>query len=201
MVTLLIILNVILIIIVIFIAVKNQGEKEKVFSTLEGIELIEFQQNLKQLIEELNNVTEIKIREMDEKKSETEKMLKEFDIKTKELRYLIERQQIMRKTDYKAEFSKGPSAVPEKPVQQNLPLDREKIREEAENSPKKSARFVINEKEEKEEPAASFSAAGKTKDKYSHISALLQNGMQVEEIAKVTGLTRGEIELIKNIKK
>ena len=55
--------------------------------------------------------------------------------------------------------------------------------------------------EETSELAALPDVQKPVKDKYQHISILIKNGLSVEEIAKVTGFTRGEIELVRNIKR
>jgi DNA-binding NarL/FixJ family response regulator len=60
---------------------------------------------------------------------------------------------------------------------------------------------MINTIEETVEAAEISSAKQTGRDRYQHINSLINNGLSVDEIAKVTGLSRGEIELIRNLKK
>lgn len=200
MINLLIAMNVILIaLVIILLAVKNTKQKN-VMSSLEDIELIEFQQNLKDLINELHKLAETKIQEMDKKKNETEEIVAAAETKIKEMKYLIDRNQLIRKSEYKAAISAG--AIPD------TPLFADTAKKAADETARKAkpapAKFVMNEMPEenrKKSNAAAAAGSGRGMDKYDYINNLARNGMSTEEISKVTGMPRGEIELIKSIKK
>ncbi len=199
MINLLIVLNIFLIVLVVFILAVKKSKQKNVMSNLEDIELIEFQQNLKELINELHKLAETKIQELDKKKKETEEILASADTKIKEMKYLIDRNQLIRKSEYKAAIASG--------VPQDAPLFTETPKKPADETARKAkpaaSKFVMNEIPEESRKKNGTPAAnpGKGMDKYDYISNLARNGMSTEEISKVTGMPRGEIELIKSIKK
>jgi hypothetical protein len=200
--SLLIILNIVLMLGVIILFFTRKHGKKNVFSSLEDIELIEFQQNLKDLIDQLHKVAETKVKEMEIKKKEIEDTIVMSDAKINELKYLIERNQLIRKSEYKAAIAAGP--LPEEVV---FPEFKKKPVEDASRKARQAppARFVMNEmfsdsaENAGEQPAETENNKGK--NKYEHINSLIKNGLSVDEISKVTGLSRGEIELIRNIKR
>jgi hypothetical protein len=195
MIILLVVLNVILLCAAAYLLYKNRKDisrSGKLFSDLEDIDLIEFQQNLKALIEELNRVARTNVAAMESKKAETELMIKSADVRISEIKYLIERNQLKRQAEYKGEIN-------ETIRQESAAITFEQGA--AQKEPQGLSRMMITGMEETfpETPAAEAKAPAK--DKYQHINGLIKNGLSVEEIAKVTGLTRGEIELVRNIKK
>ena len=191
----LVVFNVILICASVYLLYRNRKEirrSEKLFSDLEDIDLIEFQQNLKALIEELNRVARTNIAGMEEKKSETELVIKSADVRISEIKYLLERNQLKRQAEYKG-------AINETPAQPQSGLSSEP--EAQAREPQGLSRMIITGMEETFSEMPAEEAKAPAKDKYQHINGLIKNGLSVEEIAKVTGLTRGEIELVRNIKK
>lgn len=195
MIILLAVLNVFLMCAAAYLLYRNRKEinrSERLFSDLEDIDLIEFQQNLKALIEELNRVARTNIAGMEEKKAETELVIKSADIRISEIKYLLERNQLKRQAEYKGAINET--------VQQDM--SGLSLEADAEVKVQQGlSRMIITGMEEtyRESPSAEVKAP--VKDKYQHINSLIKNGLSVEEIAKVTGLTRGEIELVRNIKK
>ncbi|HDQ25806.1 MAG TPA: hypothetical protein ENN43_03555 [bacterium] len=195
----LVILNIILIAVILLMVLRG-GKKSPLFSDLEDMELIEFQHNLRELIDELNRVSETGIKNMDIKKTETQEVLKQAEMKIKELKYLIERNRISRPAGA-AENTRGSVINPPAGAEENLfpPLARKNppISNPVISDRKPAPKFSINEKE----PEPAGGAESKAGEKYGHINNLLKGGMDIAEIAKVTGMSRGEIELIRNIKK
>jgi hypothetical protein len=193
----LIVANLLLIAAVIYLALKQAKGAGSVFSSLEDIELIEFQQNLKELINELHKVSENEIAQLDARKKEICEAMAAADTKIKELRYLIDRNQLIRKSEYKSAISQGP-VNPEEVLFSEIRKPAEPVKK-----PKpQPAKFIINDAPaENIEISEERPEENKGRTKYEHINSLIKNGLAVEEIAKVTGLSRGEIELIKNIKK
>lgn len=194
--TLLVVMNVLLLALVVYLFfIKNRGARTG--TAVDDMELIEFQQNLKELINELNSTADTKIKEMESKKNESIETVKLLDQKIKELKYLIERNQLMRTSDYRVEVAlknQDPRPVNEEPEIPGIVAPAQPAKQP--KPPKKTnAKFVMKE------PAFEPEKTPKTQDKYSHISALLASGMSVAEISKITGLPKGEIELIRNIKK
>jgi hypothetical protein len=193
MTTLLVVLNLMLVVAAVYLVYKNRkvtSRSEKLFSDLEDLDLIEFQQNLKTLIDELNSVARTSIAGMEEKKAETEQIIKAADVRISEIKYLMERNQLKRQAEYKG-------AINEPAGQKLMTLPFEEtggVKEQQGIS-----RMIITGMEETE--GTGPEAKAPAKDKYQHINGLIKNGLSVEEIAKVTGLTRGEIELVRNIKK
>lgn len=198
MTTFLIAADIILVILVVVLLFVKNKPGNTVFSSLEDIELIEFQQNLKGLIEQLHKMSENEIKDMETKKKEVEDAVASAEAKIKELKYLIDRNQLIRKSEYKSEISAGPLQA-----ENLLFAEMKKPQVQAEPARKKAvpAKFVINDLQEETKTAAAATDENKVKNKYDHINSLIKNGLAVEEIAKVTGLSRGEIELIKNIKR
>lgn len=182
--TFLIVINIFLIIFVVillfFLKNNKQNVKNNKDYNMNGIELFEFQQNLKALIEDFKNFSDDILKKIDAKEKSLDKIIKEADIKIKEMQYLIERINLLRKAEYKVELKKD-MAVDEK----NKKVEMEKII-------KPVSKFVIDEKNNEDI---------KVTDKYEKIKNLLESGMSVNEIAKITGLSKGEIELVKNLKK
>jgi|GEM_PF-1471545 uncharacterized membrane protein len=175
---------------------KNQpAAKSDLSSELEGFDLIEFQQNLKNLIEELNSSASSSIKNMEASRARLDELLKAADVKTNELKYLLERNQLRRQAEYKSAINDKLENTPE-PEQIEEPL---LFKNQEENSLK--PKFMINTIEETVEAAEISSAKQTGRDRYQHINSLINNGLSVDEIAKVTGLSRGEIELIRNLKK
>ncbi len=175
---------------------KNQpAAKSDLSSELEGFDLIEFQQNLKNLIEELNSSASSSIKNMEASRARLDELLKAADVKTNELKYLLERNQLRRQAEYKSAINDKLENTPE-PEQIEEPL---LFKNQEENSLK--PKFMINTIEETVEAAEISSAKQTGSDRYQHINSLINNGLSVDEIAKVTGLSRGEIELIRNLKK
>ena len=85
----LIAVNIALIIIVIILLVIRTPAKKDSYAAIEDLELIEFQQNMHNLIDELNKVSDSKINEIDAKISEISTVIKAVDSKMRELKYLI----------------------------------------------------------------------------------------------------------------
>ena len=192
---LLVMLNVVLMAACVYLLYKNRKDlsrSEKLFSDLEDIDLIEFQQNLKALIEELNRVARTNIAGMEEKKAETELVIKSADVRISEIKYLIERNQLKRQAEYKGAINEP---MPQPAAPQAFDVETQP------KEPQGISRMIITGMEEAAETAPLSEAKAPVKDKYQHINSLIRNGLSVEEIAKVTGLTRGEIELVRNIKK
>jgi uncharacterized membrane protein len=192
------ILNVMLIgvvLLVLSIKKNHPAAKSELSSELEGFDLIEFQQNLKNLIEELNASATSSIKNMEVSRERLEELLKDADAKTNELKYLLERNHLRRQAEYKSAINEKHEKTFE-PEQTEEPL-LFKTREE--NAPR--PKFMINTVEETVEAAEISSAKQAGRDRYQHINSLITNGLTVDEIAKVTGLSRGEIELIRNLKK
>jgi hypothetical protein len=190
-------LNLALIGCVVFILFFRKNPQEnKLLSDLEGIDLLEFQQNLKSLIDELNVVANTNILGMEDKKKQVEEIIKSADARINEMKYLIERNQLRRQAEYKEAISEV----------QEEPAKHHEIIAEPSNSNGREKETVFVSKlvatgleELEEDPRPEHKAAGR--DKYQHINSLIKNGLSVDEIAKVTGLTRGEIELVRNIKR
>jgi hypothetical protein len=195
----LVVADIILMIAVILLLFIRSKSKNTVFSSLEDIELIEFQQNLKELIDQLHTVSENEIKDMSAKKREMEETIAAAETKIKELRYLVDRNQLIRKSEYKSAIAAGP------PQNEDL-MFMEVRKPPPQENPRKHkappAKFVMNDAPANDagEPAAQ-PEENRPKNKYEHINTLIRNGLAIEEIAKVTGLSRGEIELIKNIKR
>ncbi|HRU40197.1 MAG TPA: hypothetical protein P5511_09985, partial [Candidatus Goldiibacteriota bacterium] len=157
--------------------------------------------NLRELIERLHKVSEGEIREMEEKKKQIEEAVAAADTKIRELRYLIERNQLARKAEYKTAIS-----IP--PVQEELIPGIIKKTGQADAPAKQisTGKFsIIDSQQLKHHDSAETENSEKAnmtpKNRFDHIKMLVKNGMAIEDIAKVTGLSRGEIELIRNLKK
>lgn len=195
MLTALIILNVILLFMAGYLFYKNRKDtsrSEKLFSDLEDMDLIEFQQNLKALIGELSRVAKTNVASMEEKKAETELVIKSADVRISEIKYLLERNQLKRQAEYKEAInSPAETKAPVLPFEAPGPVK---------DVPGMS-RMLITGMEDTADAVPAQEAPAPAKDKYQHINSLIKNGLSIEEIAKVTGLTRGEIELVRNIKK
>lgn len=195
MIIALVILNVILLIASGYLLYKNRKDtsrSEKLFSDLEDMDLIEFQQNLKALIDELSRVAKTNVASMEEKKAETEIVIKSADVRISEIKYLLERNQLKRQAEYKEAIN-----APAEQTQINLPYEEPVNSKEAHGM----SRMIITGMEDSQDQSPVTEVKAPAKDKYQHINSLIKNGLSVEEIAKVTGLTRGEIELVRNIKK
>ncbi len=177
------IINILLIIIVLFLILKkNKKEDNIVNEDMKGIELLEFQQNLKLMIEEFKNFSDEILKKIDEKNEQIKKSIKEADIKISEIKYLIERVNLMKQNENKV------NAI----VENTSLVNDNKIKKDTKKIEKiKVSKFMINEKENEKI---------NEKDKYENIKNLLENGLSVSEISKITGLSKGEIELIKNLK-
>jgi hypothetical protein len=199
MTIILIILNIALLAAVVILLINNRKlsvKSGKMFSDLEDIDLIEFQQNLKALIEELNKVAGTSIKNMEDKKVETEFAVKTADLRINEIKYLVERNQLQRQAEYK-EVINEPVIKYEKSVVSDTT-------EEANDDKDKTSKVIFTGMEEPDDtqtPSVKADLKIPAQDKYQHINALIKNGLSIQEIAKVTGLTRGEIELVRNIKK
>lgn len=201
MFVILIILNVILIIFLLFLIISRNRNKNILFSNMEEIDLIEFQRGLKELIDELNKITNTGINDWVAKKKEIDDSIMLIDSKINELKYLVERNQIIRHLEYKKEIPYGKTEfsdeinntkiIKDKSIEQKF--DKKNIVETHKKTDKNILKILIDEN--KTEKLDNINL------KYSHIHNLLKNGISVEEISKITGLTKGEIELIKNIKK
>lgn len=192
---LLVILNLLLLGLAGFLFYKNRkevGHSEKMFSDLEDMDLIEFQQNLKALIEELNRVTKTSITDMEEKKADVELIIKAADVRISEIKYLMERNKYKRQAEYK-------DAMTEPVADKSSVLPFENIIQSKELQD--TQKLFITGMEETAELASLPDVQKPVKDKYQHISSLIKNGLSIEEIAKVTGFTKGEIELVRNIKR
>jgi len=195
----LVVANLSLVVTVIFLLFTGKKPGNTAFSSLEDIELIEFQQNLKELIEQLHTVSENEINDMSQKKKEMEETIAAAEAKIKELRYLVDRNQLIRKSEYKSAIAAGP--LPHEEVL-FMEIKKPPMTEAVKKNKPMPARFFINDS-----PADNGGESegqqeeSRPKNKYEHINTLIGNGMAIEEIAKVTGLSRGEIELIRNIKK
>jgi hypothetical protein len=199
MTTFLVIANIVLVLTVLLLLFIAKKPRNTVFSSLEDIELIEFQQNLKELIEQLHKVSENEINDMSLKKKEMEETIASAEAKIKELRYLVDRNQLIRKSEYKSAIAAGPLQHEDllfmeiKKPQQAEPVKRQKPA---------PAKFSMNDAPASDGgEQAGQQEDNRPKNKYEHINTLIRNGLAIEEIAKVTGLSRGEIELIKNIKR
>ncbi|MCX8092792.1 MAG: DUF2802 domain-containing protein [Candidatus Goldbacteria bacterium] len=198
MLIILIFLNIILIVIILYLLFFKLNNKNILFSNFEYIELLEFQKGLKELIDELNKIANTSINELNNKKKEIDDGLILIDSKIKELKYLIERNQVIRQTEYKKEIAYGKPEAIEKTDIQDITNEVKKQKSDKKNiletkMNKNPLKILIDEKND--EKLDNFTL------KYSQIHNLLKNGMSIEEISKITGLTKGEIELIKNIKK
>jgi hypothetical protein len=199
MTTFLILANIVLVITVVVLLFIGKKSGNTVFSSLEDIELIEFQQNLKELIEQLHKVSENEINDMSAKKKEMEETIASAEAKIKELRYLVDRNQLIRKSEYKSAIAAGPL--------QHEDLLFMEIKKPVQAEPAKKHKYMPAKFEMNEAPAdegeieEQQKEENRPKNKYEHINTLIRNGLAIEEIAKVTGLSRGEIELIKNIKR
>ncbi len=193
MTTILIIINVVLIIIVIILLTsQKEGKANNIFTKMEDFELLEFQDNLKSLITELNKVSSTSVRDMETKKYEVEKLLGEAEFKIREMKYLIERVQLLKKPSIKPEPQKNETGILKfapKDIREENSIPNENINE---LSKKSNTKFIIDDTEV---------ARNKEKYKYDNIENLLKQGMPINEIAKITNLTIGEIELIRNLKK
>jgi hypothetical protein len=180
----LIVINIFLIVFVVILLPflkNNKGNtKNNPDDNMNGIELLEFQQNLKEMIEDFKNFSDDILKKIDDKEKELNKILNEADIKIKEIKYLIERVNLLREAEYKVELKK------------DVPIDEKNKKPTTEKVKKPISKFVIDEKSNEDI---------KVPDKYEKIKNLLQSGMSIAEIAKITGLSKGEIELVKNLKK
>lgn len=200
MTILLVILNVVLMALTIYLLYKNRRDtsrSDKLFSDLEDIDLIEFQQNLKGLIEELNRVAKTNITGMEDKRTETELTIKSADVRINEIKYLMERNQLKRQAEYKGAINEPAEQKPAEHKAVKLSFEEEPGIKE----PQGISRMIITGMEERFETPPAADTKAPVMDKYQHINNLIKNGLSVEEIAKVTGLTRGEIELVRNIKR
>lgn len=201
MLFILIIINIILIAFLLFLIVSKNRNKNILFSNIENIELIEFQRGLKELIDELNKITNSGIKEFDAKKKEIDSNIILIDTKIKELKYLIERNQIIRQSEYKKEIAYGKTELKketndsnttkDKLIKQNL--NKKNIFDSSKKIDKNVLKILIDENKTDKPDDIHL--------KYSQIHNLINNGMPIEQISKITGLTKGEIQLIINIKK
>ena len=167
------------------------------YSNIENIDLIEFQKGLKELIEELKKISDTSIKNFEVKKKEIDENIILIDSKIKELKYLIERNQIVRQTEYKKEINKI-EIKQEKDDNiefKNKLLNKKIDSKDMQNIKNKENNIKILIEDNKKDGLDNQSL------KYSQIYNLIKNGVSVEEISKITGMTKGEIELIKNIKK
>ncbi len=185
----LIILNIILLGAVVYLILTGQKSKTGVMSELEDIELLEFQHNMRQLVEEMEKSAEAGVTSINSAKTELDRKLKETESAIKEMKYLMERARLQRTAEYKSEIS-----VQQEPGPLEIPVKHEPVTAPA---PKQPAIFEIREEPSKPKPAAK----PQVKEKYDRVGKLLENGMESQEIASVTGMSMGEIELIKNLKK
>jgi hypothetical protein len=199
MLVILIILNIILLIITLYFIISGYLKKNNILDTFENTELLEFQKNLKDLIDELNKTINDKINDLSIRKKEIDSSIVLIDSKIKELKYLTERNQIIKQSEYKKEIAY------EKPVtikENNANNIKEKLL-----TPKhirKDGKFEKEQEYNKIKIVIDENKKNEIDDlnlKYSQIHNLINNGISIEEISKTTGLTKGEIELIKNIKK
>jgi len=192
MLIVLIILNFILILTVIIVLyTKNNIKGTTIFTRMEDFELLEFQDNLKSLIEELNKVTSTSVKEMENKKAEIDKLFIEIDSKIKELKYMIERVNLLKKPIIRQDFQKKEENllnIEQKKVNYKTEVKNENL---IDTNINKTSKFVIDE---------NSSLLNQNKLKYENIKKLLLQGMPINEIAKLSNLTIGEIELIKNLK-
>lgn len=197
----LIILNIILIIFILFLIISKNYNKNILFSNIENIELIEFQRGLKELIDELNKITNTGIKDLDAKKKEIDNSIILIDSKIKELKYLVERNQIIRQSEYKKEIAYGKTEFSDEINNSNIindklikqKFDKKNIIETQKKTDKNALKILIDENKTDKLDNINL--------KFSQIHNLIKNGISIEEISKITGLTKGEIELIKNIKK
>jgi len=198
-------LNIVLIAVILFIALRKFSKGGFSSSEFDTSELIEFQHNLRQLIEELNRISETSIKEMNEMKESFDKTLAASEVKIREMKYLAERNRIMRQNEYKAEIYGQSPAGAEIPRKNEISFFEQKGRVKAVEEPgRKASKFMINEsvpEKSSEKIRSGIQGENKPKSKYEHIHSLILRGMPVDEISKVTGLSKGEIELIKNLKK
>jgi len=184
---LLVILNVALIIAVIVILGSRKERREKnTAAELEELNLIEFQQNLKDLIEQLKAAGDLSVEKTALAKEKLETILSDAEKAAKELRYLIDRTRMMREAEYKTEMGKPAREIPKK----NTKIESEPAREK-----QPETKF---EMPEISEPVNTMARDG---SKSEWVQGLLKNGISPEEISVITGISRGEIELIKNLKK
>ncbi len=199
MIVILIILNIVLLLIILYFIISWNLNRINTSTDFGNTELMEFQKNLKELIEELNKTVDNKINDLSIKKKEIDNGIILIDSKIKELKYLTERNQIIKQSGYKNEITlekpviikeNNANNIKEKTINQK-PLKKDgKFEKDADNN---RIKIVIEENRNNEIDDLNL--------KYLQIHNLLKNGMSIEEISKITGLTKGEIELIKNIKK
>jgi|DewCreStandDraft_4_1066084.scaffolds.fasta_scaffold00712_25 hypothetical protein len=197
MMIVLIILNIILILIIFILFFIKKSNNNMFYSNIENIDLIEFQKGLKELIEELKKISDTSIKNFEVKKKEIDENIILIDSKIKELKYLIERNQIVRQTEYKKEINKI-EIKQEKDDNiefKNKLLNKKIDSKDMQNIKNKENNIKILIEDNKKDGLDNQSL------KYSQIYNLIKNGVSVEEISKITGMTKGEIELIKNIKK
>ena len=197
MMIVLIILNIILILIIFILFFIKKSNNNMFYSNIENIDLIEFQKGLKELIEELKKISDTSIKNFEVKKKEIDENIILIDSKIKELKYLIERNQIVRQTEYKKEINKI-EIKQEKDDNiefKNKLLNKKIDSKDMQNIKNKEHNIKILIEDNKKDGLDNQSL------KYSQIYNLIKNGVSVEEISKITGMTKGEIELIKNIKK
>lgn len=195
--TILIATNIALIILVIILLVVRPSKKSSGQNALEDLELIEFQQNMHNLIDELNKVSESKLREMDLKMTEMNAVIKAVEAKIRELKYIIERNKYMREADLKTEIASPVPAAEFRPGAAQGIQGKNTVQPAVLGVvPAGPAKFTINENDETPPEAAS---SGETRNDY--VARLIDSGMALDEISKITGINRGEIELIRNIKK
>lgn len=182
MIIFLIILNILLLLIILFLIFKKNNKQDNIINEdMSGIELLEFQQNLKTMIDDFKKFSDEILKKIDEKNESIKKNIKEADIKISEMKYLMERINLLKQSDNKINTV----------VENKSAIKAHKIKNEEPEYKKNVSKFIINEK-----IAENISE----KDKYNNIKNLLENGLSVTEISKITGLTIGEIELIKNLK-
>ncbi|MFP4465929.1 MAG: hypothetical protein ACLFP1_02655 [Candidatus Goldiibacteriota bacterium] len=198
MIIFLTVINIILIaaVIVLFFRIGKSGGHA--FSDLEDVELLEFQENLKKLIDRMKETAEKGTADMRRGSIELEARIKEAEKNAKELKYLIERSRHIKSVERKKE--KAPADPAEKEETDSFDLrrrsagDRPGVKSaEPEKEPKKTAKFEMDEEERNGD------AGGQ--DKFTRVSRLLDRGLGVDEIVSVTGYTRSEVALIKNLKK
>ncbi len=193
--TILIAINIALIILVLILLIVKASNKNGGQNSLEDLELIEFQQNMHNLIDELNKVSESKLREMDLKMAEMNAVVKAVESKIRELKYIIERNRYMREADFKTEMSLPVSAASAGPDAAHTPQEKN-VQQPQADAAAGTAKFTINESFEAPSDSGS---SGESRNDY--VARLIDSGMAADEISKITGINRGEVELIKNIKR
>ena len=188
----LVVINIILIAAVVLLLAKQGRSKTYSFTELEDVELLEFQENLKKLIEQMKITAEKGAADMKASEKELKSGINEAEKAAKELKYLIERSRYIRSSNRRPENEILKDTEETEIKQKKKPAGDFG---DFETPAKKTARFEMNDGDE----------AGAEKDdgsdKFGRVSRLLDRGLGVDEIVSVTGLARSEVMLIKNLKK